>query len=85
MRKAEIRALGELAGELLAAGGKVVGDMHAGIASRPFAALGPTARPVQAIHDGISTAIYSGLRTGLRAAGRGGGELAALRRWRSAP
>ncbi len=79
MRKAEIRALGELAGELLAAGGKVVGDMHAGIASRPFAALGPTARPVQAIHDGISTAIYSGLRTGLRAAGRGGGELAALR------
>ena len=79
MRKAEIRALGELAGDVLAAGGKVVGDMHAGIASRPFAALGPAAHPVQAIHDGISTAIYSGLRSGLRLAGRGGGELAALR------
>ena len=79
MTKAEIRALGELAGELLAAGGTVVGDMHAGIATRPFDAVGPAARPVQAIHDGISTAIYSGLRIGLRAAGRGGGELAALR------
>jgi hypothetical protein len=79
VRKAEIRALGGLAGELLAAGGKVVGDMHASIASRPFTALGPRARPAQAIHDGISAAIYSGLRAGLRAAGRGGGELFALR------
>jgi pimeloyl-ACP methyl ester carboxylesterase len=78
VRRAEIRGLSELAGELLTAGGDVVSDMHAGIAARPFGALGPAARPVQVIHDGISSAVYSGVRGGLRALAHGGGRLAAL-------
>jgi pimeloyl-ACP methyl ester carboxylesterase len=71
--------MGELAGELLAAGGTVVSEMHEGIASRPFGALGPAARPVRAIHDGVSSAIYAGVRGGLRAVARVGGEVATLR------
>ncbi len=79
MRRAEIRALGDLVGELVAAGGTVVGDMHEGIASRPFGVLGPAAWPVQALHDGISGAAYAAVRAGLRAAARGGAHAAALR------
>ncbi len=40
MRKSDIEALGELAGEALAAGGTLIKDMHEGIASRPFGVLG---------------------------------------------
>lgn len=79
MRKVEIRALGDLAGEVLVAGGTLVSDMHQGIAGRPFGALGPAARPIQVIHDGISAAVYTGLRTGLRAAASGGARAVALR------
>ncbi len=78
MQRSEIRGLSELAGELLASAGTVASDMHAGIASRPFGALGSVARPVQLIHDGISSAVYSGVRGGLRALARGGGQLAEL-------
>jgi pimeloyl-ACP methyl ester carboxylesterase len=79
VRKAEITALGELAGELLAAGGTVVSDMHDGIAGRPFGALGAPARPVQLIHDSISSAVYAAVRTGLRAVASVGARAAALR------
>jgi pimeloyl-ACP methyl ester carboxylesterase len=79
VRRTEIRALGALAGELLAAGGTVVSDMHAGIASRPFRALGPAARPAQLLHDGISAAVYGAVRGGLRAAAHGGAHAVALR------
>jgi pimeloyl-ACP methyl ester carboxylesterase len=85
VQRSEIRAMGELAGELLAAGGTVVSDMHEGIASRPFGALGPAARPVQAIHDGVSSAVYAGVRGGLRAVARVAGEAAALRSRDGAP
>ncbi len=79
MRKAEITALGELAGDLLAAGGTVVSDMHEGIAGRPFGALGPAARPARVMHDGISSAVYTAVRSGLRVAASAGARAAALR------
>jgi pimeloyl-ACP methyl ester carboxylesterase len=72
VRTTEIRALGDLAGELLAATGTIVSDMHEAIAARPFGALGPMARPVQVIHDGISEAVHAGVRGGLRATASGG-------------
>jgi pimeloyl-ACP methyl ester carboxylesterase len=78
VRSAEIRALGDLAGELFAAAGTVVSDMHEAIAGRPFGALGPVARPVQVIHDGISEAVHTGVRGGLRAAASGGAYAASL-------
>ena len=77
MRPAEIEALGEVAGEALAAGGRLVRDVHEGIAARPFGALGATAAPARVLHDGISQAVYEGVDAGLRVAGRFGARLAA--------
>jgi pimeloyl-ACP methyl ester carboxylesterase len=85
VRKAEITALGELAGDLLAAGGTVVSDMHDGIAGRPFGALGDAARPAQILHDGVASGVYSAVRLGLRAAAIAGARAAALRAADDAP
>ena len=82
MRKAEIQAVGELAGEALAVGGTLARDMHEGIAGRPFGILGAPAKPVRVIHDGIARAVYGGVRGGLRAA-RARGRAARLRRARA--
>lgn len=71
MRNTEIEALGEIAGEALAAGGTFVREMHEGIAGRPFDALGAAAMPARQIHDGISVAVYAGVRAALRGAARG--------------
>ena len=85
MRRAEITALGELTGDLLAAGSTAVSDMHEGIAGRPFGALGSAARPAQVLHDGISSGVYAAVRLGLRAAATAGGRAAALRAGDGAP
>lgn len=77
MRSSDVQAVGELAGEALAAGGRLISEMHEGIASRVFANVG--AGPARTIHDGISSAVYTGVREGLRGAARGGGKLAARR------
>jgi pimeloyl-ACP methyl ester carboxylesterase len=85
VRKAEITALGELAGDLLAAGGTVVSDMHEGIARRPFGALGSAAQPARILHDGIASGVYATVRFGLRAAATAGAHAAALRAADDAP
>jgi pimeloyl-ACP methyl ester carboxylesterase len=77
MRGDDIRAVGELAGQGLAAGSALIGEMHQGIAGRPFAVLGPAAAPARVLHDGISRAVYAGLRGGLRFAAQGGATLVA--------
>ena len=46
MHRADIEAIGAAAGEALAAGGRLVKEMHEGIAERPFRALGPAATAV---------------------------------------
>jgi pimeloyl-ACP methyl ester carboxylesterase len=79
LRATDIEAIGELAGEALAAGGGLIKDMHGGIASRPFEIMGASAAPARVIHDGVSRAVYSGVRTGLRAAARGSAALLAQR------
>ncbi|HSR97662.1 MAG TPA: hypothetical protein VLM79_11460, partial [Kofleriaceae bacterium] len=79
MRATDIEAIGELAGEALAAGGGLIKEMHEGIASRPFEIMGPSAAPARVIHDGVSRAVYTGVRTGLRAAARGSAAVLARR------
>lgn len=79
MRGTDIEALGELAGEALAAGGSFVKEMHMEIASRPFGALGASAEPVRAVHDSVSEAVYGGVRGALRAASRRGAAVLAVR------
>lgn len=51
--------------------------MHGAIAGRTFAAVGPSAAAVRAAHDGISGAVYAGVRGGARVAGRIAGAVAA--------
>jgi pimeloyl-ACP methyl ester carboxylesterase len=72
VRKAEIEAVGELAGEALAAGGGFIQRMHQGIAERPFGILGLGALPVRVIHDRVAGSVYNGLRGAFTVAARAG-------------
>jgi pimeloyl-ACP methyl ester carboxylesterase len=80
VHRTDIEAIGELAGEALAAGGTLVKDLHEGIASRPFGILGPAAAPARVIHDGVERAVYSGVRGALRAASVGAAKAIAATR-----
>ena len=77
MRRTDIEAVGDVAGEALAAGGALVRGMHEGIARRPFAILGAAAAPVRVVHDGVAGAVYGGVGGALRAAARAGAAVAA--------
>ena len=79
MRSTDVVAIGDLAGEALAAGTDVVEEMHGAIAARPFGVLGAPAAPIRAIHDGIARAAYASVQTGLRAASRVVAAAAAIR------
>jgi pimeloyl-ACP methyl ester carboxylesterase len=79
MRRTEIEAVGEVAGEALAAVGTLVAGTHDGIARRPFGVLGPAAAPVRVVHDGITRAVYGGVRDALRVAARGTARTVAAR------
>ena len=85
MRSADIEAVGELAGGALAAGGGLIKELHEGIASRPFGALGPAATPARVIHDRVSRAVYGGVQRGLRAGAAGGARLLAQRAGKEGP
>jgi pimeloyl-ACP methyl ester carboxylesterase len=85
VRKADIEATGELAGEALAAGGGFVKQMHEGIAGRPFGILGPAAAPVRVIHDGVSKVVYGGVRGAMRTGSRAGVSLLAARAGEDGP
>jgi pimeloyl-ACP methyl ester carboxylesterase len=69
--------VGELAGEALAGAGVLVRDVHAAIARRAFDAVGPSGAPARAVHDGIATAVYGGVRAALAAVPRGTGAVLA--------
>ncbi len=85
MRGTEIEAIGELAGGTLAAGGGFIKQMHEGIAGRPFGVLDPAAAPVRVVHDGVSRAVYAGVRSALRSGARGGASLLARRSGEDSP
>src|SRR4051812_14428166 len=67
----EIDAAGRAAGEVAdRIGTRPAQTMHAAIAERVFSALGPAGLPARALHDGISTAVYAGVRAGLMGGAR---------------
>jgi pimeloyl-ACP methyl ester carboxylesterase len=72
----EIRSVADLGGEAAGVLTTLVGDMHAGIASRVFGAIGPAAKPTQIIHDAVARTIYGGVDGGIRGATRVAGALA---------
>jgi pimeloyl-ACP methyl ester carboxylesterase len=77
MRRSDVRAVGELAGEASSVLTALVRGMHAGIASRVFDAIGPAATPTRMIHDGLTQAIYANVDRGIRGATHAAGVVAA--------
>ena len=77
MQRSDIRAVGELAGEVSSMVTTLVRGMHAGIAGRVFGSIGPPAAPTRVIHDGITRTIYGGVDRGIRGATRAIGTVAA--------
>lgn len=72
MRREELRALGELAGDAAAGIAIQAREVHAGIARRVFGALGPPATPVRLMHDRISEGAYAAAHSLTGALVRGG-------------
>src|ERR1700727_2028284 len=58
MRREELSALGDLAGEAAAGIAGQARDVHRSIATRVFGALGPPAAPVRVVHDRVSARAY---------------------------
>lgn len=77
MQGHEIRSLADLAGEGTRVLTTFVRDMHHGIASRVFDSIGPAAKPVQAIHDGAASTVYTLVDAAVRGSLYGAGALAA--------
>ncbi|BBX17685.1 hypothetical protein CRI77_10170 [Mycolicibacterium duvalii] len=61
MRTADMQALGDVAAEGLTVLNNLARGMHRGIAGRVFTSIGPTARPVELVHDAIAGAVYDAL------------------------
>jgi pimeloyl-ACP methyl ester carboxylesterase len=77
MQRSDIRAVGDLAGEASSVLTTLVRGMHAGISSRVFDSIGPSATPTRTIHDGLTRVIYGGVDRGIRGAAHAAGILAA--------
>ena len=77
MQRSDIRAVGDLAGEASSVLTTLVRGMHAGISSRVFDSIGPSATPTRTIHDGLTRAIYSGVDRRIRSAAHVAGMVAA--------
>jgi pimeloyl-ACP methyl ester carboxylesterase len=81
MRDAEIREVGRLAGGVVGGMAAFVGEMHEGIASRVFKAVGPLGVPVKFVHGKATGEVYPRVRKLLAAGPLAGANLVA----RSAP
>jgi hypothetical protein len=85
MRRDEVRALGELAGDAAAGIAAQAREVHTGIAGRVFGSMGPPATPVRVAHDRISDGAYFAARALTAALVRGGAGVLSLVRDRDAP
>lgn len=70
MLAAEVREAGRLAGEAVGGFASFVGDMHEGIASRVFKALGPLGVPTRLVHERATRTIYPAVHRTLAAGPR---------------
>jgi pimeloyl-ACP methyl ester carboxylesterase len=66
MRRVDIEALADAAGEGLHVLTALVRDTHGGVAQRVFSALGPVAAPARLAHTGLSAAVYRGAEAAAR-------------------
>ncbi|OBA79522.1 hypothetical protein A9W99_20890 [Mycobacterium sp. 1164966.3] len=77
MQRHEIRSLADLAGEGTRVVTALVRDMHSGISSRVFDAVGPVSKPVQLVHDATAAVTYRLVDGAIRGSLHGAGALAA--------
>jgi pimeloyl-ACP methyl ester carboxylesterase len=77
VRSDEIRGAGEILGKALVEPATLAQGLHEAVAIRPFRALGPAAAPVRLMHDGISRALYAGVRRAIETAPKLGAAIAA--------
>lgn len=77
MQRHEIQSLADLAGEGTRVVTALVRDLHSGISSRVFGAIGPVAKPVQMIHDTTGGLTYRMVDGAIRGSLYGAGALAA--------
>jgi pimeloyl-ACP methyl ester carboxylesterase len=77
VQRDEIRALAEMAGEGARVVTALVRDVHSGIASRVFTAVGPASKPVQVIHDTTAAITYRLVDGAIRGSLHGAGAVAA--------
>jgi pimeloyl-ACP methyl ester carboxylesterase len=77
MHGAEVRELGRLAGEAVGGVAAFAGEMHRGIASRVFGALGPLGLPARVVHHGATDRVYPAVRRALAAGPKAGAALVA--------
>jgi pimeloyl-ACP methyl ester carboxylesterase len=75
----EIRALSSLAFAELGRFPSAVREMHLGIAERAFRGVGSAARPVQLIHDELSSRAYGAIGDGFSGLGRAADSVLRLR------
>lgn len=59
MRREEVSAFGDLAGDAAAGLASQIHQMHAGIAERVWRAVGPASTPVRIIHDRVADSGYT--------------------------
>ena len=85
MRRDELRALGDLAGDAAAGIAGQARDVHAGVAERVFGMLGAPAEPIRFAHDRISDGAYVAARSLAGALVRGGAGALSLVRSDDAP
>jgi pimeloyl-ACP methyl ester carboxylesterase len=75
----EARHLGQFSGRALGAVARSASELHTAIADRVFRAVGPSAAPVQVVHDWIAGAAYRTTGRVVAAGGWLGGEIAGHR------
>src|SRR3954463_12771904 len=76
VRADEATAVSRLAGIVVSGGTTRIHELHGGIAGRAFSGVGPVARPVQAIHDGIASFTYRAVGAALSVGASAVGALA---------
>jgi pimeloyl-ACP methyl ester carboxylesterase len=85
MRREEITALGDLAGEAAAGAARQIHELHTGIAGRVWGRVGPAALPVKLAHDRVAGGAYSAASELTRSVVRAGAHAASRARSPDAP
>jgi pimeloyl-ACP methyl ester carboxylesterase len=85
VRREEIAALGDLAGDAAAAATRQIHELHTGIAGRVWRHVGPGALPAKLVHDRIARRAYGAASELTRGVVRAGAQAASRAQSRDAP